>query len=353
MTSNSPTNGKNSLTFESIVCSQLELKRHAASFTNRRNTMCRRLSYIPSSSPPSSTTTTTTGTAISISPLNARASTSSTLADLSIHFLKTKDSTNDRKRSRAASFNSTTGNTLRQSVAERQSVGSILYWDPSRNPSTTRHESQVSKWSIDFHKDTPHYGSLRSRLVEEYTDCESLLEFAKKTVLVLIQTKVATVFLGLLLILPITMMSIGVSHLSDCPKQTHLPIYLFVAGIVWTTKLLQNIWHKYRLQQKASNDEEPPSERNDGHAFIDGLMTSFLIIWFFLGHYWLSTLDYPLQFEQPLENPDVWCDKSVVLCTFASIFITYFILITFIIIVVCLVCCTRYTIIKRASSSQI
>jgi hypothetical protein len=142
----------------------------------------------------------------------------------------------------------------------------------------------------------------------------------------------------------------GVSHLSDCPRQTHLPIYLFVAGIVWTTKLLQNIWHKYRLQQKFRNDEESSSDHNDGHAFIDGLMTSFLVIWFILGHYWLATIGYPPQFEQPLETPDTWCHKTVVLCALASILITYFILITFISLVIFLVFFTRYTIIKRAST---
>ena len=143
----------------------------------------------------------------------------------------------------------------------------------------------------------------------------------------------------------------GVSHLSDCPIQDNLPIYLFVAGIVWTTKLLQNIWHKYRLQQKFLNDEESSSSRNDGHAFIDVLMTSFLIIWFFLGQYWLSTIGYPPQFEQPLETPDTWCHKTVVICAFASTVITYCILIIFISFVILLVFLTRYTIIKQASTT--
>jgi hypothetical protein len=80
-------------------------------------------------------------------------------------------------------------------------------------------------------------------------------------------------------------------------------------------------------------------------------MTSFLVIWFFLGHYWLSTIGYPPQFEQPLEAPDIWCHKAVVLCALASILITYFIFITFIAIVIFLVFFTRYTIIKRATTS--
>jgi hypothetical protein len=143
---------------------------------------------------------------------------------------------------------------------------------------------------------------------------------------------------------------LGVSHLTDCPRQSHLPIYLFVAGIVWTTKLLQNIWHKYRLEQKRLTDEEPSSNRNDGHVFIDGLMTSFLVIWFFFGHYWLATIGYPPHFEQPLEAPDIWCHKTVVYCALASIVITYCILITLISIVSFLVFFTRYTIIKRATT---
>ena len=143
----------------------------------------------------------------------------------------------------------------------------------------------------------------------------------------------------------------GVSHLNDCPHQANLPIYLFVAGIVWTTKLLQNIWHKYRLQQKFRNDEESSSDHNDGHVFIDALMTAFLVIWFVLGHYWLATIDYPPQFEQPLEAPDKWCHKSVVLCTLASILITYLLGVIFISLVIFLVFFTRYTIIKRASTS--
>ncbi|CAF0773056.1 unnamed protein product [Rotaria sordida] len=350
MISNTSTNNKNSLTFESVVCTQLELKRRAESFSRRRSTVCRRPSiHIPTITS-SNRRITSTSVPFKSQP-NDRASIS-TASDISTQFLSIKNLNDDSKYRQISLTYSIILATL-GGIGGRQSITSMFYWDgSSRNaPTIQKSESRASKWSIDFHKETPHYGSLRSRLIEEYTDCESLFEFVKKTILVLMKTKGATIFLGLLLILPIIMMGIGVSHLNDCPRQTNLPIYLFVAGIVWTTKLLQNIWHKYRLQQKVLNDEEPSSDHNDGHAFIDALMTSFLIIWFFLGHYWLITIGYPPHFEQLLENPDIWCHKTVVLCALASILITYFILITFVSLVIFLVSFTRYTIIKRASTN--
>jgi len=144
--------------------------------------------------------------------------------------------------------------------------------------------------------------------------------------------------------------SIGVSHLDDCPRQTNLPIYLFVGGIVWTTKLLQNIWDKYRLEQKCLTEEEPSTDPNDGHVFIDILLTLFLLIWFFIGHYWLITIGYPPYFEQPIENPDIWCHKTVVYCSLTSIILTYFLFVLFLSIILFLVFLTRYTVMKRAST---
>ena len=44
------------------------------------------------------------------------------------------------------------------------------------------------RWSEDFGKSTPLCWSLRSRLIEEYAESESLIEFAKKTILVLMKT---------------------------------------------------------------------------------------------------------------------------------------------------------------------
>ncbi|CAF1062687.1 unnamed protein product [Adineta ricciae] len=326
---------KNSITFESIVCSQMELQRRATSFSHRRNTLCR-----PSSLYPLSNRTSLLAPNSYQSSYSSTRTLSSMPSDIGLHF------SNGSKYSRTSSTNSARV----ESAADRQSLFSMFYWDSNRTSSSSKKNER--RWSLDYQKETPLYWSLRSRLMEEYAESESLIEFTKKTVLVLMKTKEATIFLCLFLILPIIMLGTGVSHLSDCPRQSKLPIYLFVAGAVWITKLLQNIWHKYRLQQKSltEEEEESSSDPNDGQVFIDVLMTSFLIIWFFCGQYWLITLGYPPHFEQALHNPDIWCHKTVVYCSFVSIVITYFLVMIFLTIVLFLVFFTRYTITKRASN---
>jgi hypothetical protein len=124
--SNSSTNGKNSLTFESVVCSQLELKRRAASFSRRRSTMCRRSSIY---GPTPTQTSNRNRILTSKSQLNSRTSTSAT-PDGSTQFLKTKNSNNDCKRSRTSLTNSITATGL-ESIAERQSMVPMFYWDGS------------------------------------------------------------------------------------------------------------------------------------------------------------------------------------------------------------------------------
>jgi hypothetical protein len=124
--SNSSTNGKNSLTFESVVCSQLELKRRAASFSRRRSTMSRRSSiYGPSR-------LSSNRARISI-PVTQFLSTS-LIPDISTQLLKAKDSNYDNKRSQTSSTISINGTGL-ENKREQQSLASMLYWDASSSSS--------------------------------------------------------------------------------------------------------------------------------------------------------------------------------------------------------------------------
>jgi hypothetical protein len=134
MTSTTPRNGKNSLTFESIVCTQLELQRRAASFSNRRSTMCRRSTQYPfsSSSPKRLSTLSNRILLLTPSPVSTPYSSDRiSTSDISTQFSKTRNSRSSRY-SRTSSTNSGGG---RSSVTDRQSFVSMFYWDGSpRSP---------------------------------------------------------------------------------------------------------------------------------------------------------------------------------------------------------------------------
>ena len=106
-TSNNIRSGKNSLTFENVVCTQLELQRRAASFSHRRNTMCR-----PSSHPRLTLLTPLSSTSIS--------------TEISNRFLKRKY-LNTNQRNRTLSSNSIYADRFDQ----RPSSMSMFFWDTS------------------------------------------------------------------------------------------------------------------------------------------------------------------------------------------------------------------------------
>jgi len=138
ITSTVPRNGKNSLTFENVVCTQLELQRRAASFSHRRSTKCRQPSnYRMSSSSSSSNRLSSSSNRITllVPHSNVRISTSGT-SDIPAQFLKTRNS-NFSKHSRTSSMNSF--NIARISNAtDRQSFISMFYWDTLSRSGTSK-----------------------------------------------------------------------------------------------------------------------------------------------------------------------------------------------------------------------
>jgi len=121
MTSTTGRTGKSSLTFESVVCTQLELQRRAASFSHRRSTMCRHSSQYRISSS-SNRLSTSSNRIMLLTPASSLLSTSIP-SDITNQFLKPKQS-------RTSSTNSMFTGRM-SSVPDRQSVVSMLYWDSS------------------------------------------------------------------------------------------------------------------------------------------------------------------------------------------------------------------------------
>ncbi|CAF3965210.1 unnamed protein product, partial [Rotaria sordida] len=189
----------------------------------------------------------------------------------------------------------------------------IMYGDGDHNPYTSR-------WSVTELKDRQSNISVFARIYEEYTDAEHFFDFAKKTASILFQTKTASFFFASSLVLPVIMISVGISNLEECPLDRNIPVFVLVGGALALLKLLQVLWKQYNRHSGPS--EEETTDTQNGSTFMEVLTTLFLIVWFIYGNYLLCRYRLP-RFEQTTEDPENWCSKNVYFLTIISVAYTY------------------------------
>ncbi|CAF4154361.1 unnamed protein product [Rotaria socialis] len=177
-----------------------------------------------------------------------------------------------------------------------------------------------SRWSVTELKDRQTNISVFARIYEEYTDAEHFFDFAKKTAAILFQTKAASLIFAASLVLPIIMISVGISNLEECPLDRNIPVFVLVGGALALLKLLQVLWKQYNRHSAPS--EEETTDTQNGSTFMEGLTTIFLIIWFIYGNYLILHYRLP-RFEQTTEDPENWCSKNVYFLTIISVAYTY------------------------------
>ncbi|CAF1174767.1 unnamed protein product [Rotaria sp. Silwood1] len=182
------------------------------------------------------------------------------------------------------------------------------------------HNLYSSRWSVTELKDRQTNISVFARIYEEYTDAEHFFDFVRKTASILFQTKAASFIFASSLVLPVIMISVGISNLEECPLDRNIPVFVLVGGALALLKLLQVLWKQY--YRHSSPSEEETNDTQNGSTFMDVLTTLFLIIWFIYGNHLLWRYRLP-RFEQTTEDPENWCSKNVYFLAIISVAYTY------------------------------
>ena len=144
----------------------------------------------------------------------------------------------------------------------------------------------------------------------------------------------------------------GGTYRTECPKEQRLPLYLLVGGGFGLIKIV----FLFVLQTKNSsyNRLEDVDDDDDGTEdvvlsrfvrFSNIGLTLFLSVWFIFGNIWFYSIWEP-HYQQPLHEPNNWCDKSLYWYTFYNFIVCYSLsalicLILFSIIVYYFGCCRR------------
>lgn len=105
----------------------------------------------------------------------------------------------------------------------------------------------------------PSYQSLFGQVREAQKTSNGLVDLLRQLFLILIGTLGCTMIIGFLLLIPITMILVGLVYVNDC-KAENIPTFLVVGGIVWIIKNILNCYNQFKRDSSTSN--RPPPRRN-------------------------------------------------------------------------------------------
>lgn len=142
----------------------------------------------------------------------------------------------------------------------------------------------------------PSYDSLYGRLKSVRTEASGPKDYVARSCGLLCASVVGTILLAPLLAIPIAMIAVGASHLSDCPAQRYIPIYLVVGGCFGVLQMLLTFSlrvknHREEKGAAAAADSERQGEGStDSNARPNpgsGIISCFLFAWFITGSVWV------------------------------------------------------------------
>ena len=209
----------------------------------------------------------------------------------------------------------------------------------------------------------PSYQSLFGQVREARKTSSNLIEFLRKLVLILLGTCKSinpviclpiifmtcfisftvgvTVLLGFTVLIPLTMVFIGASHVDDCPAE-NIPTFLLVGGLVWVFKNLLNFWSTCR---RTSESPEVEADIQARHRKYESFVNCFLFGWFIAGCVLVYRI-YPPNYSDT--NSPFYCNRTVYMYAFWLVTSTFII---FGLFIGCICCLTISTTISAANSS--
>jgi hypothetical protein len=169
----------------------------------------------------------------------------------------------------------------------------------------------------------PSYQSLFGQVREARKTANGILDFIRKLIFLLIGTLGCTIIIGFTVVIPLSMIIIGIVYMNSCPIE-NIPTFLLVGGIVWIFKNLMNIWSQCRRSPNSESEAETAVQ----YRKHESLLNCFLFGWFIAGCVMVYRV-YEPNYDDP--NSSKYCNKTVYMYAFwliSSTFIVFAIFMT-------------------------
>lgn len=104
----------------------------------------------------------------------------------------------------------------------------------------------------------PSYNSLFGQAREARKTSNGLVDLFRQLFLILIGTLGCTMIIGFLLLIPITMILVGLVYVNQC-RAENIPSFLVIGGLVWIVKNVLNCYNQFKKDSTTAN--RPPPRR--------------------------------------------------------------------------------------------
>ncbi|CAK9804553.1 Transmembrane protein 272 [Anthophora quadrimaculata] len=166
------------------------------------------------------------------------------------------------------------------------------------------------------------YGSVVFQLKDANLEANNICDFVFRALRVVCRTRVVTVYLIFLSMVPILMLCYGWSFKKDCPKEESIPLYMVIGGAFGTMLMALLIYSQIRSRRPEMLTFPSNRPQISFTKLIIMLLSCFLLGWFVMGNYWILHIMWP-EYNSPLHTPDSHCDKNLYLFSLAHLAVVY------------------------------
>ncbi|CAF0787737.1 unnamed protein product [Adineta ricciae] len=142
-----------------------------------------------------------------------------------------------------------------------------------------------------------------------------------------LSTLAALIYLIVSLALPAAKLTFGILYLNECPVNKNIPLYMITAGACGLTIVILIVLSSACTLCRTMSDA-----RRSIHGFMictialvrgmQGVLTIFLIIWFFFGNFWVFSVRYRVQTERP-NDANNYCHPTLYWFAYWILIFTY------------------------------
>ncbi|KAK3787761.1 hypothetical protein RRG08_049707 [Elysia crispata] len=221
------------------------------------------------------------------------------------------------------------------------SLTRMAYQSTQSTASMLSTESDGNTWTRSI--ELGESNEILVQLRELNKDVDSSMEFVCGVDDIICTTIPVNIGLAALGILAIVETTFGIRHLSHCPVEPRIPIFLFVGGCFGLLKIIHMLYTNYR-NRKLSMYVAESNNRNIQRTFqaVDAILSSFLICWHAVGAYWALSVWRPNSVP-PLHEPNNWCHQGLYVFTLVQLAISAALLAGRLLSQCCLIVCFSCT----------